>query len=124
MMMKFSFYHLKFYKSLGIQLKMDFICQKVFSLEERYGKEIKNHLKYRTQSNAKIECLHQKYEAFKALIEKIDNLMILSKSNVINVENIEKFFDMLIDIQNNFSKEFNFIRPCTFSSKTVQNNSI
>lgn len=63
------------------------------------------------QNNGKIEGLHQKYEAFKAIFEKIDNLMILSRNNVINIENIEKFCEMLVDIQNNFSKEFSFIKP-------------
>jgi hypothetical protein len=61
--------------------------------------------------------LHQKYEAFKAIFEKIDNLMILSKNNVIKMENIEKFCDMLIDIQNNFAKDINYIKPCNFALK-------
>jgi hypothetical protein len=61
--------------------------------------------------------LYQKYEAFKAISEKIDNLMILSKNNVINIENIEKFCDMLIDIQNNIAKELNYIKPCAFALK-------
>ena len=71
------------------------------------------------QNNGKIDGLHQKYEAYKAIFEKIDNLMILSKNNVINIENIDKFCDMLLDIQNNFSKEFSYIKPCdqSFSIK-------
>ncbi len=40
--------------------------------------------------------------------------MILSKKSVINIENIDKFCDMLIDIQNNFSKEFSFIKPSSY----------
>lgn len=85
-----------------------------------------------TQFNAKIEGLNQKYEAFKTISEKIDDLLILAKHNVIKMENIEKFCDLLIDIQNNFSKEFSFIKPSIYSTvysynidnKTVNNNNI
>jgi hypothetical protein len=43
-------------------------------------------------------------------------LKILSDKNVIKIENIEKFCDLLIDIQNNFAKELSFIRPSSFNS--------
>lgn len=71
------------------------------------------------QTNAKIECLHQKYEAFKLILEKIDNLMILSRNNVIKLENVDKFLDMLVDIQNNFSKELKYISPSKFQIRNV-----
>jgi hypothetical protein len=35
---------------------------------------------------------------------------------VIKIENIDKFCDLLIDIQNNFAKELSFIKPCLFNS--------
>lgn len=41
--------------------------------------------------------------------------MILSRNNVINIENIDKFCDLTIDIQNNFSKELSFIKKSPFS---------
>ena len=62
----------------------------------------------RFQPNGKIEALSQKYELYKTLYEKIDNLMILCRNHVINIENIDKFCDLTIEIQNNFSKEFSF----------------
>ncbi len=71
----------------------------------------------RFQQNGKIEALNQKYEVYKTLYEKIDNLMILCRNNVINIENIDKFCDLTIEIQNNFSKEFSFIKPCAHSFK-------
>jgi hypothetical protein len=43
-------------------------------------------------------------------------LKILSDKNVIKLENIEKFCDMLIDIQNSFAKEFSFVKPLLVNS--------
>ncbi len=77
---------------------------------------------YRFQQNGKIEALNQKYELYKTLYEKIDNLMILCRNNVINFENIDKFCDFTTEIQNNFSKEFAFIKPCTHSLLKTDSN--
>ena len=43
--------------------------------------------------------------------------MILSKSNVINIQNIDKFCDMLVDMHNSFAKETSFIQPCNYNIK-------
>ena len=108
---EFIFLPIKILNKLGESIEQGSFFSKNFYIR----KEIWN------QNNAKIDCLHQKYEAYKAIFEKIDNLMILSKNNVINLENIDKFCDMLIDIQNNFSKEFIFIKHCNYTLKNVQN---
>ncbi len=39
--------------------------------------------------------------------------MILCRNNVMNFENIEKFCDLTIEIQNNFAKELPFIPAST-----------
>lgn len=67
-----------------------------------------------TQMNAKIELLHQKYETYKMLNDKIDNILILVRSNVITNENIATFCYMINDIQNNFSKELKHVKPVSF----------
>ena len=73
------------------------------------------------QPNAKITGLHLKYEAYKTIADKIDNLRILfENNNVINMHNINKFCDELIDIQNSFSKEFNYIKPVVNVTKMVK----
>ena len=66
------------------------------------------------QMNAKIELLHQKYETYKILNDKIDNLLIFLKQNAITNENISKFCYIINDIQNNFSKETKSIPPTHF----------
>jgi len=73
------------------------------------------------QANAKINGLHQKYEAYKAISEKIDNLRILSEKNVINFENLNKFCDFLVEVQNTFSKEFDYIKPFNNNDLNNQN---
>lgn len=42
-------------------------------------------------------------------------------SNVITMENIDKFCDMLIDMQNSFSKDYAYIKPSKYKMKTVLN---
>ncbi len=51
--------------------------------------------------------------------DKIDNLNILAMSNVITIENIDKFCDMLIDMQNSFSKDYSYIKSSKYKMKTV-----
>lgn len=80
---------------------------------------IKKLSKKRNQTNAKIEGLNLKYEVYKELYDKIDNMMVLSRKNEIKFEHIEKFCDTVIDIQNNFAKEFKFIEQSSFSMKNV-----
>lgn len=75
--------------------------------------------KKRNQTNAKIEGLNLKYEVYKELYDKVDNMMVLSRKNEIKFEHIEKFCDTLIDIQNNFAKEFKFIEQSSFNMKNV-----
>jgi hypothetical protein len=74
---------------------------------------------YRNQTNAKIDGLHHKYECYKTVSEKIDNLLILSNSKVITLENLDKFCDLLLDIQLSFSREFTFIKQPKNVSKVV-----
>ena len=57
------------------------------------------------QSNAKINYLNQKYDAIYLIYNKIDNLITLEEKKVINFSNLERFVDVLVDIQNSFSKE-------------------
>jgi len=71
------------------------------------------------QTNARITGLHQKYEAYNTIYQKIDNLSTLSSKGVINLENIDRFCDILIDVQNTFSKEFNFVKASNFQTKNV-----
>jgi hypothetical protein len=99
---------LKILQMLGESIEKGAFLTKSFFVR----KEIWNQL------NAKIEGLHQKYEAYKTITEKIDNLLILSKNNVIKMENIQKFCDTLIDIQNNFSSDFPCVKSSHFTSKT------
>jgi len=63
--------------------------------------------------------LNFKYEVYKELYDKIDNMMVLSRKNEIKFEHIEKFCDTLIDIQNNFAKEFKYIDQSSFTMKNV-----
>ncbi len=46
--------------------------------------------------------------------------MVLSRKNEIKFEHIEKFCDILIDIQNNFAKEFKYIDHSSFTMKNVK----
>jgi hypothetical protein len=98
----FYFLPLKILQKIGDYMETGFYFSKNFYVRKEVW----------YQNNGKIDGLHQKFEAYKAIFEKIDNLMILSKNNVINIENIDKFCDMLVDIQNNFSKEYDYIKPC------------
>lgn len=63
------------------------------------------------QMNAKIDCLHQKYDTYKRINEKIDGLMILVKSNVITMDNIDKLCNFFNEVQMTFSKEISIVRP-------------
>jgi hypothetical protein len=76
-------------------------------------------LLFRNQTSAKIEGLNQKYECYKVVSDKIDNLNILAMSNVISVENMDKFCDMLIDMQNSFSTDYPYIKPSKYKMKYV-----
>lgn len=46
-------------------------------------------------------------------------MKLLSKMKEIKYEHIEKFCDVLIDIQNNLSKEFKYIDMSCFKMKNV-----
>lgn len=99
---------------------MGFFFQRIFTSEKKFGNKIFLIIfKLRQQSNAKIEGLNFKYEIYKELYDKIDNMMVLSKKNEIKFEHIEKFCDNLIDIQNNFAREFKFIEESSFLMKNV-----
>jgi hypothetical protein len=74
------------------------------------------------QENAKIEFIHQKNETHKVIIEKIENLNILIKSNVIQYSNLEKFCDLLNDIQNKLTNEMNNIPPSKYKIINQQVN--
>lgn len=63
------------------------------------------------QMNAKIDCLHQKYDTYKRINEKIDGLMILVKSNVITMDNIDKLLLFFNEVQMTFSKEISIVKP-------------
>jgi len=64
------------------------------------------------QENAKIAGLHLKYEAYKTISDKMNNLTgLFHNQNVININNVTKFCDDLIEIQNSISKEFTYIKP-------------
>lgn len=63
------------------------------------------------QGSAKLNYLNQKHEAFHLIYQKIDNLSTLAVKGVINSSNFDKFCDVLIDIQNSFSKEIPTILP-------------
>jgi hypothetical protein len=72
------------------------------------------------QPNAKINGLHLKYEAYKTISEKIENLNLLYKhNNVINFNNVEKFCADLGEIQNSLAKEFSQIKPALYSEKPL-----
>jgi hypothetical protein len=40
-------------------------------------------------------------------------------SNVLSTENMDKFCDMLIDMQNSFSKDYPYIKPSKYKIKYV-----
>jgi hypothetical protein len=103
---------------LAKALKTGFIFQETFTSEKKFGK-FHYIILIRNQTNAKIEGLNLKYEVYKELYDKIDNMMVLSRKNEIKFEHIEKFCDTLIDIQNNFAKEFKFIEQSSFTMKSV-----
>ena len=77
----FYFLPLKILQKIGDYMETGFYFSKNFYVRKEVW----------YQNNGKIDGLHQKFEAYKAIFEKIDNLMILSKNNVINIENIDKF---------------------------------
>lgn len=77
------------------------------------------YLIIRNQTNAKIEGLNFKYEIYKELYDKIDNMMVLSRKNEIKFEHVEKFCDNLIDIQNNLAREFSIVERSSFNMKNV-----
>ncbi len=100
-------------------MRTGFTSQEAFTFAKKYGKFHFLILK-RNQTNAKIEGLNLKYEVYKELYDKIDNMMVLSRKNEIKFEHIEKFCDTLIDIQNNFAKEFKYVEQSSFTMKKVK----
>ena len=66
------------------------------------------------QGNAKIPFLHQKYDVHDSINKQIGGFMSLVKQDAINGNNIEGLINYLIDVQNWFSKEINFILPCKY----------
>lgn len=76
------------------------------------------------QTSAKIQFLSQKYEGINLLYNKIDGLMTLVDKKVINFSNFDRFIDIIIDIQNSFSKELQYVKSVNLQpSKEIQANS-
>lgn len=77
-----------------------------------------------TQSSAKINFLSQKYDAITTIANIIDDRMTLIRSGVYNLSNFDRFVDVLVDIQNSFSKEMPIIKPVSYQlSREVSSNS-
>ena len=74
------------------------------------------------QRNAKINCLHQKYDVCITINKRIEECMILAKQDAINGDNIEDIVNYLIDVQNWFSKNLKYIPLCRYIKN--QNNII
>lgn len=66
------------------------------------------------QGNAKIAYLHQKYDVHDNINKQIGGFMSLIKQDAINGNNIEGLINYLIDVQNWFSKELNYIKACKY----------
>jgi len=47
-------------------------------------------------------------------------LKILHEKNVINFENLDRFCEFLVEVQNTFSKEFTYIKPYNTSNVSKQ----
>lgn len=62
------------------------------------------------QSNARLKFIDQKHKAFILIFNKLDNLLTLTIKKVITIHNIEKFNDIIVDIQNSFSSELEYIK--------------
>lgn len=77
-----------------------------------------------SQGSAKLNYINQKFEAFNIIYTKIDNISTLAVKGVINSSNFDRFCDILVDIQNSFSKEINTIpqNKSVITYKEVQQN--
>ena len=74
------------------------------------------------QRYAKVNFLHQKYDVLVTINKRIEECMILVKQDAINGDNIEELINYLIDVQNWFNKNINYIPPCRYMKN--QNNKI
>jgi len=66
------------------------------------------------QRNAKVNCLHQKYDVCVTITKRIEECMILAKQDAISGDNIEEFINYLIDVQNWFNKNLKYIPACRY----------
>ena len=76
------------------------------------------------QGNAKIPYLHQKYDVLDTINKNIGGFINLVKQDAINGNNIEGLINYLIDVQNWFSKEINYIFPCKYKKNVNDKNEI
>lgn len=74
------------------------------------------------QGNAKIPYLHQKYDVQDTINKQIGGFMNLIKQDAINGNNIEGLINYLIDVQNWFSKELNYVLPCRYAKNNNDRN--
>ena len=66
------------------------------------------------QRNARVNCLHQKYDVCMTITKRIEECMILAKQDAISGDNIEEFINYLIDVQNWFNKNLKYIPACRY----------
>ena len=66
------------------------------------------------QRNARVNCLHQKYDVCMTITKRIEECMILAKQDAISGDNIEEFINYLIDVQNWFNKNLKYIAACRY----------
>ena len=74
------------------------------------------------QGNAKIAYLHQKYDVLDNINKQIGGFISLIKQDAINGNNIEGLINYLIDVQNWFSKELNYITVCRYTKNQNDKN--
>lgn len=73
--------------------------------------------------NAHIEYMNQKYETYNEVYNKLDNLIILAKNNVIKYDNLLKFCSKINEIQNKLSNEMNGMKPSNYNINNLNNES-
>lgn len=98
-------------KYLEIIQKIPKILHFSFNNNVKFTNELQIRKEIWRQSNAKLKFIDQKHKAFILIFNKIDNLLTLTLKKVITIHNIEKFNDIIIDIQNTFSSELDYIKP-------------
>ena len=76
------------------------------------------------QGNAKIPYLHQKYDVQDTINKQIGGFISLIKQDAINGNNIEGLINYLIDVQNWFSRELNYIIPCRYKKNNNDKNEV